>query len=487
VLKFDDITDPHKLDIWLNSIVDWVDANVLVLSSLIQALVIVAAFLIALIVASRFKGLLAKDWQSPWYNRFGAPVASAMSPLSLPVIWLLLQWVTILSAKNAEWPHHLIEIVVSLLAAWVVIRLATSLIRNKQWSRMISVSAWFIAALNITNLLKPTQTVLNDMGLHVGEVYISVLSVVKAGIALVVLLWIANLLSGLLDRRLVATPGMSPSSRVLFSKLFRVAIFTVAVIVGLESVGIDLTAFAVFSGAVGLGVGFGLQKVIANLISGIILLMDKSVKPDDVIALGTTYGEIKTLGARYVSVITRDGVEHLIPNEELISQRVENWSFSDQKLRVRIPFGISYGSDVHLAIKLTLEVAEKATRVLTDPKPVCQLKEFGDSSLNLELRVWVDDPQNGLGNVRSQILLGIWDSFGRNGIEFPFPQRDIHIRSMPVAVPADSLQRQSPDTTEPEIDKPGTDRPETDKPEIDNSETDKPEIDNPATDQPDDD
>lgn len=431
MLKFDDITDPQKIEMWLLQIVDWVHGNVLVLSSLIQAVIIVLAFLVAWAGASRLHGMLERQWNSEWYNRFGAPVARGLAPLSLPVIWLVIQWFSIFAAQNAKWSHHLIEIVVSLLTAWVVIRLAATLIRNKQWSRIITISAWVIAALNITNLLEPTKIILEDMGLQVGEAYISVLSVIKAGIALAFLLWLASMLSSLLERRLATMPSVTPSARVLFAKLFRVSVFTVAVIVGLESVGIDLTAFAVFSGAVGLGLGFGLQKVIANLISGIILLMDKSVKPGDVISLGTTYGEIRTLGARYVSVITRDGTEHLIPNEELISQRVENWSFTDRKLRIRMPIGISYDSDVRRAIELALEVADQTERTLKDPMPVCQLTAFGESSLDLELRVWVDDPQNGLGGVRSQILLGIWDRFREEGIEFPYPQRDVHLRSMP--------------------------------------------------------
>lgn len=431
MLKFDDITDPKKIEMWLREIVTWIDMNVLVVSSVIQAVIIVSAFLMAWACASRLHRLLEREWNSSWYNRFGAPVARAIAPLSLPVIWIVLQWFSVLAAENAKWPNHLIEIVVSLLTAWIVIRFTATLIRNKQCSRVITIAAWSIAALNITNLLEPTQIILADMGINVGDAYISVLSVIKAGIALGILLYIAGFVASLLERRLVSTPEISPSARVLFSKLFRISIFTVAIVVGLESVGIDLTAFAVFSGAVGLGLGFGLQKVIANLISGIILLMDKSVKPGDVISLGTTYGQIKTLGARYVSVVTRDGTEHLIPNEELISQRVENWSFSNRMLRLRMPIGVSYDSDVHHAIALALEVSAETPRVLTEPKPVCQLKAFGDSSLNLELRVWVNDPQNGLGGVRSQVLLGIWDKFKVHGIEFPYPQRDIHIKSTP--------------------------------------------------------
>ncbi len=431
MLKFDEITDPQKVEMWLLQIVEWLDLNVLVLSTLVQAFVVIGAFLVAWAGASWLENFHKKEWDSDWYNRFGVPVVEVLAPLQLPVLWLLLQWFTIFAAKNAKWPHHLIEIVVSLLTAWIVIRLAATVIRNKQWSRFISSSAWIIAALNITGLLAPTRVILEDMGVQAGDVYISVLSVLKAGIALAVLLWLAGLMSRLLERRLVHMPSLTPSSRVLFAKLFRVSIFTVAVIVGLESVGIDLTAFAVFSGAVGLGVGFGLQKIIANLISGIILLMDKSVKPGDVISLGATYGEIRTLGARYISVITRDGIEHLIPNEELISQRVENWSFSDRKLRIRMPIGISYESDVRLAMKLALEVADGTERVIEDPPPICQLIGFGESSVDLELRVWVDDPQNGLGGVRSDVLLRLWDAYHENGIEFPYPKRDIHIRSLP--------------------------------------------------------
>jgi small-conductance mechanosensitive channel len=444
VLKFDDITDPQKIEMLIHNIIEWIDVNVLVLSSVIQAIIIVTAFVIAWAGASRLSQLLNRDWGFDWYTRFGAPITRAIAPLSLSVIWIILQWFSVLAAENAKWPNHLIKVVVSLLTAWIVIRLAATLIRNKQWSRVITILVWVIAALSITNLLEPTQIVLADMGIHVGDAYISVLSVIKASIALGVLLYFAGFLANLLDRRLANTPDVSPSARVLFSKFFRISIFTVAIVVGLESVGIDLTAFAVFSGAVGLGLGFGLQKVIANLISGIILLMDKSVKPGDVISLGTTYGEIKTLGARYVSVITRDGTEHLIPNEELISQRVENWSFSNRMIRLRMPIGISYDSDVHKAITLALDVAAVIPRVLDEPKPVCQLTAFGESSLDLELRVWVNDPQNGLGVVRSQVLLGIWDKFKSNGIEFPYPQRDIHIKSAPSYSSAKAIDELAP-------------------------------------------
>ena len=174
---------------------------------------------------------------------------------------------------------------------------------------------------------------------------------------------------------------------------------------------------------------FGLQKIISNLISGILLLLDKSIKPGDVITIGDTYGWINSLGARYVSLVTREGKEFLIPNEDLITHQVENWSFSDNAVRLKVPVGISYHADVRLAMNLCVEAAKENNRVIGVPEPVCLLGGFGDSSVDLELRFWIDDPINGLGNVKSQVLLAIWDKFHQHNIEIPFPQRDLHIRS----------------------------------------------------------
>ena len=423
------IFDPEYIEAQIAAITAWAQAHIFVLSAAIQFVVVAFAFILAWAAAARFSQWLEKGWDAPWYERFGRPVAQALSPLSLPVIWLTLQWFSVFAADNAGWPSHLIEVVVSLLTAWVIIRLASTMIRNATWSRAIAIAAWTIAALNITGLLDPTTNVLDTMALHFGEVRISILGVIKAIIALSVLLWLAGALSRLMERRLSAMPGVTPSAGVLFGKLFRVVLFTIAVVVALESVGIDLTAFAVFSGAVGLGIGFGLQKVFSNLISGVILLLDRSVKPGDVIAIGETYGWINSLSARYVSVITRDGIEHLIPNEELISQRVENWSFSNRLVRLRIAIGISYEADVHKAVELTVEAASEVDRILPEPAPVCHLVGFGDNSIDMELRVWINDPRNGLTNVKSSVLLGIWEKFGDNGIAFPFPQRDLHIKS----------------------------------------------------------
>lgn len=412
----------------------WAQDNVFVLSAAIQFAVIIVAFVIAWMAAPRCRKWLEKPYKAAWYQRYGQPVAQALVPLALPVVWLIVQWFTAVAAEYGEQPHHLINIVVSLLTAWVVIRLATVLIRERTWSRAIAVIAWTVAALNITALLDPTIQVLDSMALQFGTFRISVLGIGKAFLAVGVLLWLAGAASGLVERRVTVMQGLSPAAGALIGKLFRIAVYTLAVVLGLDAVGIDLTAFAVFSGAVGLGIGFGLQKVFSNLISGLILLMDRSVKPGDVIAIGDTFGWINTLGARCVSVLTRDGVEHLIPNEELISQRVENWSYTNNLVRRKLPIGIDYETDVRKAIGLAAEAASGISRVLAHPPPVCQLRSFGDNSVDLELRFWVNDPQNGIGNVSSEVMLAVWDAFHENDIHFPYPQRDIHIRSLPPEV-----------------------------------------------------
>lgn len=413
----------------LEAAVAWLGANAFVLGNVVQAAVILVAFLIARLVNPAVHRQVEKWAAHPAAERYIEPALRALMPLTLPVIWLVLQWLSVLVAARAGWPHHLSNGVVSLLTAWVVIRLVSRLIRNAALSRGFAVLAWTVAALNLFGWLEPTSAFLDSLAFQAGEFRLSLLGLVKAVVALAFLLWFAGFATRLTERALEKSKAIDSSARVLFAKLARIALFTFAILIGLDSVGIDLTALAVFTGAVGIGIGFGLQKVFANLISGVILLLDKSVKPGDVIALGTTFGWINSLRARYVSVITRDGTEHLIPNEELISQRVENWSFSHRQVRVRLPIGIAYESDPKLAMELAVQAGKEDTRVLNDPEPVCRLIGFGASSVDLELRIWVEDPEKGIGNVKSAVLLRVWELYHEHGVEFPYPQQDLHLKS----------------------------------------------------------
>lgn len=181
------------------------------------------------------------------------------------------------------------------------------------------------------------------------------------------------------------------------------------------------------SGAIGVGLGFGLQKVVSNLVSGIIILLDKSIKPGDVISLGDTFGWINTLGARYASVVTRDGKEFLIPNEDLITNQVVNWSHTNDFVRLDIFFGTAYGDDPHAVRKIAVEAARTVDRVLTTRPAVCHIVGFGDSSVDYILRFWITDPTGGLTNVRGAVYLALWDAFKENNISIPFPQREIKV------------------------------------------------------------
>jgi small-conductance mechanosensitive channel len=427
----DQLFDLKTYEDYLESIRTWMVENAVTLgaSGLAQIVVVGLAFLAARLAAARVQlllGRVAKGWR---YEQQLRRIAAALEPLTLPIIWLTLQWLSVLIAAQAQLPHQLIKIVVSLITAWVVIRLTTTLVRDRAWSRFIAIAAWTVAALNILNLLDQTTALLDRIALTLGGLRISALTIIEAALSLAVLLWLATMAGRLMERRITTLPNLTPSLQVLLSKLLKIVFVGLAVIVALNSVGIDLTAFAVFTGALGVGIGFGLQKPMSNFVSGVMLLLDKSVKPGDVISVGESYGWVSSLGARYVSVVTRDGTEYLIPNEDLITHQVVNWSHTSSQVRLKIPIGISYNADVHKACALCREAAAETRRVLKEPAPACLLLGFGDSSLELELRIWIQDPKNGVRNVKSDVLLLVWDKFHAHGIEIPFPQRDLHLKT----------------------------------------------------------
>ncbi|HET6157731.1 MAG TPA: mechanosensitive ion channel domain-containing protein [Dongiaceae bacterium] len=412
----------------------WIAANAVALSvaTIAQILIIGLAYLAARIAAPRLRRLftgLSRGRFEPQVARIGR----ALSPLTLPIIWLTLLWLAVLIEAGAGLPFQLMKPVVSLLTAWVIIRFVSALVRDPVWSRLVAIVVWVIAALSILGLLAPTMTVMDSIALEIGGLRISVLTVVKAVLSLGLLLWIATLAGRVLERRVTAATNLTPSLKVLITNLLKIVLTLMAIVIALRVVGIDLTAFAVLTGAIGVGIGFGLQKMVSNFVSGITILLDKSIKPGDVLVVGDSYGRVQSLGARYASLITRDGIEFLIPNEELVTQQVINWSYSSDQVRLKVPIGVAYDADVRQAIALCVEAAAKVERVLKHPAPVCLLKGFGDNAVDLELRFWIHDPMNGVSNVKSEVLLHIWDSFHANKIAFPYPQRDVHITT-PVEV-----------------------------------------------------
>ncbi len=416
---------------------EWIDSYVLAPGMLVQVVVVFAALGMAYVLRRPLRAwlklLVAQYGTRPkleWLPEAG----EVAEQLLLPLIWALLQWISAVAAERAAYPNYLLTVTTSLLTAWIIIRILSSFVRNPLWSRLIGSIVWGIAALNILGLLAPTRTLLDSLDFSLGDLHVSVLNIIESVLLLTLLVWLASALARFIEQQVSATKDLSPSAKVLIGQTAKVVLIALAILIALSAAGINLAAFAFFGGAIGLGIGFGLQRIISNFVSGIILLVDKSVKPGDTIAIAGTYGWINHLGARYVSVITRDGTEHLIPNEELIINRVENWSYSNSLIRLRIPVSISYDSDVEQAMALCIEAAKETDRVLNYPECRCLLRGFGDSAIDLEIRIWIKDPQNGRGNVMSGVLLNVWKKFRENGIEIPFPQRDIHLRSSDVAL-----------------------------------------------------
>jgi len=408
------------------------DASVLADYALPQLIAVVGAYFAARLANRWLQGVRLR--MRAQIARLQPAAARRLQPLEFAVVWLLLQWFALAALREADLQVPLVQAAVSLLIAWIAVRLGASMIASVFWSRVIAILFVLSAALKATGLWAPTLHILDEMALTVGAVRISVLGVIEATLIVGILWAVATTVGNWLDRWAAKLPDFTPSGRVLLGKTFRFATLSVAVIIALHAVGVDLTTLAVFSGAVGLGIGFGLQKVFSNLISGMILLLDRSVKPGDVIAVGGHYGWINALGARYVSVVTRDGIEHLIPNEDLISTRVENWSHSNKLLRLRVPFGVAYGSDLRQVMVLAEQAVREVDRVLPEHEPHCLLIAFADSSIDFELRFWINDPENGVHNVKSAVLMRLWTEFEAHGIEIPFPQQDVHLKT-PASLP----------------------------------------------------
>ncbi len=358
------------------------------------------------------------------------------------IVMALSFWVSVITLRATTWPSrsYLLGAAASLITAFVFISIASRIIKNRMISQIVAFSTWAVVALSILGQLPKAIDFLDNTKFGVGESSLSVLSIFKSIGLLILLIWAASILSRIVSRALEQNDDLSPSVQVLLSKLVRIALFIMAIVISLGAVGIDFTAFAVFSGAVGIGIGLGLQKIVSNFISGIILLLDKSIKPGDVIEIqtvsGSTYGWVQHLGARFTAVRTRDGTETLIPNETFIDTPVTNWTFTNKVVRQKLDVGVAYSTDVEKAMAQCVAAAEETARILKVPKPTCLIKGFGDSSVDLQVRFWISDSEGGVSNVSSNLYLAIWKRFRKEKIEIPFPQRDINIKSGGMFEPA---------------------------------------------------
>jgi small-conductance mechanosensitive channel len=334
-------------------------------------------------------------------------------------------------AHHFDWPAEGIEVLLFLALAMFFVRFLAAPMTNRYWAAILTAVIWLWAIVYAFHAEHIWTNFLTNIYFAHGNVHVSMLTILRASWLLLILYWLSKNLLIIFHLWLQTGSGLPPANQTLLHKLCRLLLFSASVAVVLHYMGIDLTVFALFGGAIGLGIGFGLQKIFANLVSGFMILADKSIKPGDVIQLGNTYGWINFLGSRYVSVVTRNAIEHLIPNESLITGEVINWSYSNNLVRLQVPVGISYDSDLEKATKLALEAAAETGRVLQEPKPACLLTGFGDNGLNLELRVWINDPQNGLASVKNELLRGVLRRFREEGIELPYSQMVLQHKSMP--------------------------------------------------------
>ena len=421
-------------------------ANAGILDRLLQPAMIteVAALLVTAAVAWIAVRLVNRWYASRPDPHHGLPalVREALV-VSLPYLGALaLVWLGRSLLQLAQLKTALLTEVQPLLLALVAIRLGVFLLsasmgkdrRLRALENRTALIVWFFVALHLLGWLEVLIATLDAIGFTAGGARITLWSVFKSlftvTLFVIVSIWVARWI----EQRVRNLEPLAPATRIGIAKFAQAVLIAFGVLLGLRASGVDLTALTVFSGAIGIGLGFGLQSIAANFVSGFVLLMDKSIKPGDVISFtgtpGTStegFGWVQELRGRYVVVRDRDGVETLVPNQHVITNMVINWSHTDRKVRLKLPVRISYQDDPELALRTLLEAARNHPRILVDPKPVSRLMRFGDYAMELELRFWITDPQEGVNNVRSDVNRRIWELFREHGITIPVQQQHVRL------------------------------------------------------------
>lgn len=398
--------------------------------SLYQLLIALGVFIVAHVLRA-ILGPRIREWMGSRENwpKWRMRILVVVHQRLRAIFFVVLIWLVIYSMREVTWPSrsYILSIIGTLAFAWLGIMFATRLIKSPTLRKFVRYGAWTWATLQILGLLEAAERLLDSIGFSMGEIRFSLLLVIQGLVILGVLITLARFFTTTTAARVKSNEDISPSMQVLIVKGVQIAFYGAAFFLGVRALGIDLTGLAVLSGAIGVGLGFGLQKVVSNLVSGVIILLDKSIKPGDVISLGDTFGWINSLGARYVSVVTRDGREYLIPNEDLITGQVVNWSHSNDFVRLDIHFGTAYHDNPHEVRRIAIEAAQGCDRVLSTRPTVCHIVGFGDSSVDYILRFWIRDPTGGLTNIRGKVFLALWDAFSEHGISIPFPQREVKL------------------------------------------------------------
>ena len=365
-----------------------------------------------------------------------------VTPVVVALVLVALSRGLLLAA--AHFDVTLLDAALHLIGTYVIVRVGALLfaasLGNKSWMKdwetRVALLIWLAIAAEYLGWLEPIVLTLDSIGISAGKSRITVWSILKLLFTLTLFVLVAVWISRWVDRRLKKLNTLAPSTRIGIAKFANAFLIGLSILMGLNAAGVDLTALTVLTGAIGLGLGFGLQSIAANFVSGFVLLLDRSIKPGDVISLsgqsGTStenFGWVQELRGRYVVVRDRDGVEMLVPNQQLISNAVINWSYTDPRIRLKLPVRVSYDDDPELALQILLTACEGQRRVLRDPLPVSRLMHFGDSGIELELRFWISDPQDGVNNVRSDVNRAIWRLFKEQGITIPVTQHDVRMRN----------------------------------------------------------
>ncbi len=375
-------------------------------------------------------------------ERAWAAGAAGLRKVGMPLLFLALVWLSreLLGLWQDE--LHLLNLAIPLLSALVGIRLLIHVLRYalrpgealKAWERTIAWAVWLGVAMHITGVLPRISQALDAVAFSSGSHRFSLLTLFEALTVIVLAVILALWVSQFIESRLMKVPHMDLSLRMAFTKAARTLLLVLAVLVALPAVGIDLTVLSVFGGALGVGLGFGLQKIASNYVSGFIILLDRSIRIGDMVTVDNKYGQVSQINTRYTLLRAQDGTESIIPNELLITQTVVNHSLSRPDIRVGLPIQVAYSTDLGQARDLMLEVARAHPRVITegDNLPRVLLSEFAENGINLELAVWIHDPEEGQLNLRSDLYWAIWEAFRKADIEIPFPQRVVHMAGKPI-------------------------------------------------------
>lgn len=398
-------------------------------AALWQFVIIAVACTVAWTINGALRAYVMRRAPEHWKLGIGG-INRVLFPLSTLILVLVAQFIL------AHWQHTSLLLLASkLLLAMAAIRLVVYAVRYiiepggllKTLENTISGLIWILMALHLSGILSEILNALEDIKFNIGKNPVNLLLVLQGMLTIVVTILIALWFSRVIENRVMRVQHINMNLRVVLAKLLRVFLLFIAVLIALSAVGLDITMLSVFGGALGVGLGFGLQRIASNYVSGFIILLDKSMQIGDIVTIDSHYGVVSDLRTRYLVLRKLDGTQVIIPNETLITTPVINHSFTDHKARIQMPIQVSYDSSLELAMQLMNEIAFRHPRILNDPEPSVQIKGFGESGIDLVLSFWIPDPEEGSGSLQSEIYLEIWRAFKKHNISIPFPQREVRI------------------------------------------------------------